>query len=142
MKPSFTQHSITKCYIITCVPPRPEMMSVAVGRSALGDGFEAPEGPFLAHSLDQPGHLRAALAPSERDPQRVEELAPFLSGDLFQFVRQRTPGFPRPVQFFGGGGGLFHEEALLVAKLGRIDIAANDSEPIGKVAEAFEVRSK
>ncbi len=87
----------------------------------------------------RPGHFGPAVAPGEREAQGVEQLAPLLAGRLLDRLGQRLPRLGRPVELFGRRRGLLHQQPFVVAKLGRLDLAAQHVIPAGEVGEALEV---
>jgi len=70
----------------------------------------------------------------------MEQLAAFLAGEVLHLFRQRAPRLRRPVELFGDTGRILRQQPLLVAELGRLDLAVEHREPVREVGQSLEVR--
>src|SRR5437764_13942317 len=110
-EPPLPSGSRVACYNITQPRKRAFVAESLNAKLAARRGFETPDGPVPTHRDDEPGHLRSAFAASQREAERVEQLAPFLSGRALHFLGQRAPRLGAPVEFLGGGGGVLDQQA-------------------------------
>src|SRR3954470_18897758 len=85
--------------------------------------LEPPHGAILAHRRDESGHFRSAFAAGQREAQRMEQLPALLAARLLHGIGEFPPSITAPVEASGDGSGILHQKALVVGKLGRIDLA-------------------
>ena len=87
--PTPSTRVIEQCYNITRYAQAKSLRWPS--RLTLGRGLEPADGAGLAHARHQPGHLRPALAPRQRQAQRVEQLAALAAGRPLELIGQRSP---------------------------------------------------
>src|SRR5207253_7599217 len=74
--------------------------------------------------------------------KRVEQLAAFLAGRGLELARERGPRLGAPLELLGDAGRVLHQQALLVAELGRLDLAMENRKPASEVGQSFEIGAK
>ena len=128
-----------KCYIITCKFARGKSAR-RTGSLALGGGFEAG-GPRAPCPSPRPGRPFRARCParSARGGAGGTARGPFARSTALSSVGQRAPWLGDQSSRSARAAASFDQQPLLVAELGRLDLAVEHRDPVGKVGQPLEV---
>src|SRR6478735_8977481 len=110
-------------------------------RLAFRRRLEPRNDALLADPLDETGHFRSAVAPGDRQAERMEQGAALGAGRFLHCGGERLPGLSRPVETGGDDHRLTNNGALLMIEVGRVDVTMKDGFPKRIVGNAGEIRA-
>ena len=123
-EPSFTQRLVNGMLHHYICSARGDLSVSRIDVLALGGGFEPADRALLAHPREQAAAISGPLSrPGQREAKRMEQLAALLAGRLPSLRRSARATARRTSRASRRSRGLLDQQALVMAELGRIDLA-------------------